>query len=226
MNIADDRCNIENAKANALTHLDAAYNLAFCLMQDQLLAEELVEKAYLRLFRALELRNTVAIKVSLLQAVHALTRDHDRDRDLERERIAATPSLPIAALACDMLAGLVRLPCRLRVALILHDQECLSYADIATVTGVTADDVMSRIALGRRQLLTQSRSAAHSSRPEFDFGDHPSGDHNGSLPSLSNQAALPITKLRPAGRNSCCGDLHQHGSDLSSLPAQSKPGNL
>jgi RNA polymerase sigma-70 factor (ECF subfamily) len=151
-------------------HLDAAWRLARWLTGNGAEAEEVVQDACLRAWRA---QSRVAVEDSrawLLAIVRNTAwtrlRDarrrtgnivplHEAGRDVER---AAAPGPgPEAALAgaqrADLLhRALAGLPPAFREVVVLRDLEDCSYAEIAAVIGIPVGTVMSRLARGRRRL--------------------------------------------------------------------------
>jgi RNA polymerase sigma-70 factor (ECF subfamily) len=173
-----------------LPHLDGAYNLARYLTRDATLAEDVVQDAVLRAYRAFDqfrggsprawlfmiVRNCASTALSgnrgsLALVVHESSLDEERVRQLrEHPDPAATPE--DSAIQADE-AGLVRaaieaIPEPFREAVVLRDLEELSYAQIGEVTGVPIGTVMSRLARGRamlaKELLPAVKADAEQSR--------------------------------------------------------------
>jgi RNA polymerase sigma factor (sigma-70 family) len=162
-------------EAQALPHLDAAYNLARWLSRSPADADDIVQDAMLRAFRAFEQFRGENIRPWLLTIV----RNCWRNRAVDRHRRGHDP-LPDAddqALTFDgpdpetqalhasegrleaMIAGL---PEDFRTVLILREMEDLSYREIAEATGAPIGTVMSRLARARALLKDQwLAEAAH-----------------------------------------------------------------
>lgn len=158
----------------AVIHMDAAYNLAYWLVRDRDDAEDVVQDAYLRAFRAFDGVTGKDIKPWLLTIVrHVAYRwlsvrkrrsnvvplDGAIPGDDDERAIEVASDAPSAE---DMLVGradqalvrsaLAELPPAFREVIVLREFEELSYRDIAEVTGMPVGTVMSRLARGRDQL--------------------------------------------------------------------------
>ena len=156
-------------EAQALPHLDAAYNLARWLARSQTDAEDIVQDAMLRAFRAFDGFRGGEIRPWLLAIVRNCWRDagaaQARRRqiglsDAEADRVATDAAGPddLAAAASDarLLDALIAaLPEEFREVLILREMEDLSYREIAEATGVPIGTVMSRLARARGLLRAQ-----------------------------------------------------------------------
>ncbi len=164
----DERRQFEQA---TLPHLDAAYNLARWLTQDEHAAEDVVQEAYLRAAQYFSSFRGGGGRAWLLSVVRRATFDwlkkqrkqmavefnedvHDRGDD------SANPEF-VAIQKCDqerVRHALEELPPPLREVIVLRELEGLSYLEIAAVTESPVGTVMSRLSRGRRQL--QGRLAA------------------------------------------------------------------
>ena len=151
-------------------HLDAAYNLARWLAREPGDADDVVQEAMLRAWRAYDGRRGADAKPWLLaivrncflSAAERRTREAGRRADGDAEaRLAAVPAPeadgPLAASmraqetrALD--AALGALPADFREVLVLRELEDLSYREIATVLEVPVGTVMSRLARARGAL--------------------------------------------------------------------------
>jgi RNA polymerase sigma factor (sigma-70 family) len=157
-----------------MPHIDAAYNLAQWLTGNRTDAEDVVQEASLRAFRAVRgfaggsarawvlsiVRNTAyswlhknrpaaVVTVEDLEAVeaaHAKPGDPDADTP-EAALIAKTD-------AEQLRAAIAALPTPFRETLVLRHIEGLDYREIAKVIDVPIGTVMSRLARGRRRLLS------------------------------------------------------------------------
>lgn len=162
--------------ALALPHLDAAYNLARWLTRSDADAEDLVQNAFLRAFKASDGYRGGDARAWLLTIVRHTFYTDLRDRHRERgdvgfdeelhgsggddgpESSYAVGSDP-ARLAAIRDAGdavnraLARMPPAFRDVLVLKEMDDLSYKQIAQVVGVPIGTVMSRLARARKQLL-------------------------------------------------------------------------
>lgn len=145
-----------------LPHMDAAYNFARYLARDPVAAEDIVQDAFLRAFRAFDSWRGEAAKAWLLAIVRNAFVDWVKAN--RRELVTAdiedvnidpdTPeSLLLQARDVAMLRTTVeRLPEPFREALVLRELEELSYKEIALITAVPIGTVMSRLARARQML--------------------------------------------------------------------------
>jgi RNA polymerase sigma-70 factor (ECF subfamily) len=153
-------------EAQALPHLDAAYNLARWLSRSPVDAEDIVQEAMLRAFRGFDGFRGGDAKPWLLTIVRncwrnssATARRHghvplpDNENDLPPSEAADPESLAISAGENRQLnAMLAMLPTEFREVLILREMEDMSYRDIAAVTCAPMGTVMSRLARARAML--------------------------------------------------------------------------
>jgi len=157
----DDRR--QRFEALALPHLDAAYNLARWLSRSPADADDIVQDAMLRAFRAFDGFRGGDIKAWLLTIVRncwASAGAASRRRahtSLEDEILVADGADPEQSA---MQAGTRRrldeliaaLPPEFREVVILREMEDLSYREIAEITGTPIGTVMSRLARARALL--------------------------------------------------------------------------
>jgi len=167
---------VNDFDTEALPHIDAAYNLAFWLVRNQADAQDVVQDAYLRAFKAYRQFNGGDIRPWLLTIVRnvayrwlsvrkrsanvvsiedALT-DRDGNSRPAFEPASEEPSAE-DVLISDAERSLVRralteLAPAFREVIVLRELEGLSYQDIASVTGIPAGTVMSRLSRARAQL--------------------------------------------------------------------------
>ncbi len=155
-------------------HLSRAYNLARLLVGNSADAEDLVQEAVLRAFRALDGFHGGDNKTWLLVIVRNacysfLGRKRGTDNVVEFEEeqhSSATPSATpeavvlLTADAADLRRAIQELPPEFRETLMLREMEELSYRQIAEVTGVPIGTVMSRLARARHLLRTRLRQPA------------------------------------------------------------------
>jgi RNA polymerase sigma-70 factor (ECF subfamily) len=156
-------------EALALPHLDAAYSLARWLSRSPTDADDIVQEAMVRAFRAFDSLRGESVRPWLLAIVRncwrsrageALRRGHaplsevderalaSEGPDPETEAVRASDGRRLRALIAD-------LPEDFRTVLVLREMEDLSYRDIAEVTGAPIGTVMSRLA--RARTLLKSR---------------------------------------------------------------------
>jgi RNA polymerase sigma-70 factor (ECF subfamily) len=158
----DERRQFEQA---TLPHLDAAYNLARWLTQDEHAAEDVVQEAYLRAARYFGSFRSGNGRAWLLGVVRRASFDwlakqraqvalvynedvHDRGDESSNPEFLAIRKCE-EALVRQALDELVP---QLREVIVLRELEGLSYQEIAAVTEVPIGTVMSRLSRGRQQL--------------------------------------------------------------------------
>jgi len=148
-----------------MPHLDAAFNLARWLTCDQHDAEDVVQEAYLRVYRFFEgfhgedgrswllavVRNTC---YTWLKRNRPPTPSVSFDETLHGADDSFNPETPLLQGAARELLhqALAELPTEFREAVVLRELEGLSYKEIAAVTDVPLGTVMSRLARGRGML--------------------------------------------------------------------------
>ncbi len=156
-------------------HMDAAFNLAFWLVRSVPDAEDVVQEAYMRAFRAFEGFTGTDAKPWLLAIVrnvayrwlsnrrrsaNVISLDevfggHGEEHAVAQ--IASQDPTPEAHLIGEVDCNLVRkalseLPPIFREIVVLREIEGLAYRDISRVTGAPIGTVMSRLARGRKEL--------------------------------------------------------------------------
>jgi RNA polymerase sigma factor (sigma-70 family) len=152
-----------------MPHIDEAYRLAHWLTGNRTDAEDVVQDASLRAFRAIReyaggnarswvlsiVRNTAYswLRKNRSSAV-VIVEDLEA---VERER--AEPVEPEASLiakadAEQLRTAIAALPMPFRETLVLRDLEGLDYREIAEATQVPIGTVMSRLARARRKLMS------------------------------------------------------------------------
>jgi len=157
-------------------HLDAAYDLAKWLTRDAVMAEEIVQEAYLRAYRFFDsfrgeegrawvlaiVRNTC---FSMLEKEPPASRFETFDEIVHGGAFDPMPSPEEAALAREATTqvrdAVAALPLDFRETIVLRELHGLSYKEIAAVTDAPIGTVMSRLARGRLLL-----AKALGSRPE------------------------------------------------------------
>jgi len=161
----------EEFERRVLPLLPAAYNLARWITRHPQDAEDAVQDALLRAFRAFDGFQGDDAKPWLLAIVRNTCRTAFRRGERWRNVIPLDLAFrgPSAAREADdapppdvsaqgridgarMLAAIERLPDGLRETLVLREMEELSYAEIATVTEVPIGTVMSRLSRARARL--------------------------------------------------------------------------
>ena len=161
-----DAARRERFEVQALPHLDAAYNLARWLCRSPADADDIVQEAMLRAWRAFDGVRGADIKPWLLTIVRNCWRNSGADT----KRRAHTPlpdedisPLPAEAANPEQAAieasqgrklseAVALLPDEFREVLILREMEDLSYREIAEITKAPIGTVMSRLARARALL--------------------------------------------------------------------------
>jgi RNA polymerase sigma-70 factor (ECF subfamily) len=162
-------------EAEALPHLDAAYNFARWLARSEADAEDIVQDAMLRAFKAFGNFRGENPRPWLLAIVRNcwLSRMGDPKRKLtlggdQLETMASEASDPeedaVQSSECRRLKMIIALlPDEFREVLVLREMEDLSYQQIAETLGIPIGTVMSRLARARG-LLREKWSEAHELR--------------------------------------------------------------
>jgi RNA polymerase sigma-70 factor, ECF subfamily len=172
--MSDRRARFE---AQALPHLDAAYNLARWLARPPLDADDIVQDAMLRAFRAFDSFRGDNVKPWLLSIVrNCFLTAAGRSRrtrtvpiELDGETATGDPALVVdapdpemAAICADegrwLGAAVAELPREFREVLVLREMEDLSYREISQIAGAPIGTVMSRLARGRGMLRERWQS--------------------------------------------------------------------
>lgn len=172
-------------RAAILPHMDAAYNFARYLARDPTAAEDIVQEAFLRAFRAFPTWRGGAPKAWLFAIVRncfldwaagrsgagkvlvdegslspaqadALANVADPDQDSPEEALVRRRE------AETLRAVIENLPEPFRETLVLRELEELSYKEIAALTAAPIGTVMSRLARARQMLcdMLQPQGAA------------------------------------------------------------------
>ena len=160
----------------ALPHMAAAYNLAFWLVRNRADAEDVVQDAYLRAYRAFASFKGDDMRPWLLKIVRNVALSWLGNRNSARnvisfdealsQRVTEAPgtmqvaddepspeTLLISADERNQLKrALAELPAVFREALVLREFEALSYREISTVIGAPIGTVMSRLSRAREEL--------------------------------------------------------------------------
>ena len=162
-------------EAQALPHLDAAYNLARWLSRSPVDADDIVQDSMLRAFRAFDGFRGENIKPWLLAIVRNCSRNNASDarrrghtslpEDGAEPLVCDAPDPEVEALRASESRRLndviALLSDEFREVLVLREIDDLSYREIAEVTGTPIGTVMSRLARARAMLrdkwLTEER---------------------------------------------------------------------
>jgi RNA polymerase sigma-70 factor (ECF subfamily) len=158
----------------ALPHKDAAYNLAYWIVRNADDAEDVVQDAYLRAFRAFDGFKGEAMRPWLLaivrNAAFRVLLDRKRannvvsfdfiyaaDDSVDGADFASPDPSAEAVLISEgearrLYAALAELPLAYRDIVVLREMENLSYGEIAEIAGIAIGTVMSRLSRGRALL--------------------------------------------------------------------------
>ena len=180
-----------------MPHLQAAHDLARWLMRHPQEADDAVQEAYLRAFRAFDgyaggnarawilaiIRNTCMTRLSRLRSnskvvlldVATLDRDPATAEALRDPARAADDMLVSENDRKRVHAALKKLPEFYREVLIMREFDELSYREISDVIGISVGTVMSRLSRGRarmRALLSDEEQTDTSSNRRAENDDH------------------------------------------------------
>jgi len=159
----------------ALPHLGAAYNLARWLVRDEHIAQDMVQEAYIRALKYFNgfrggdirpwllsiVRNTCYTWLQgKRQGKEPLEFDENRDSAAHESAFGSADNNPEAMLLSKQESlrvnfAISSLPPVFREVLVLRELEGMSYDEIATVAGIPAGTVMSRLARARTMLRAE-----------------------------------------------------------------------
>lgn len=163
-----------------LPHLDEAYRLARWLTGNANDAEDVVQDAAIRAFRAVaasDVTNPRAWSLTIVRNTAHSWMMKNRPKDVvysddiaasehrfqQGADVAAEPTPEDAAIlkatAEEVRRALAALPALFREIVVLRDVHDLSYRDIAAVTHLPIGTVMSRLSRGRQMLTVSLRHA-------------------------------------------------------------------
>jgi len=151
-----------------LPHLDAAYNLARWLLRNDQDAEDAVQDAYLRAYKAASrfrggdgkawlmtiLRNVCYTKIKKSRS-HGTPEPFDEEIHQAAGQSEMRDAFRQKANAETLQRALEKLPDDFREIIVLHDIEGLAYKQIATIIGIPIGTVMSRLARARGRLRVE-----------------------------------------------------------------------
>lgn len=156
-----------------MPHLDAANNLARWLARDRDLADDVVQDAMVRAFRAFDHVRGEDAKPWVLQIVRNCYRtaiaqrkrralvplpDEDNASTITAEDADPETTAVNSGEARKLEALIAALPEEFRETLVLREMEELSYREIADAVGVPIGTVMSRLARARAMLREKWRN--------------------------------------------------------------------
>jgi RNA polymerase sigma factor (sigma-70 family) len=149
-------------------HLDAGYRLAHWLTGSRAEAEEVVQEACLRAWRAARtepanprawllaiVRNAAWTRLRRAGAGQNVVPFEEAARELDRTSAAQSGAEAVVAArqrGAALRRALTALPAPFREVVVLRDVEDLSYREIAAALDLPVGTVMSRLARGRRRL--------------------------------------------------------------------------
>jgi len=159
---------------SVLPHMKAAFNLAYWIVRSREEAEDVVQDAFLRAFRAFSRFDGAAPRPWLLTIVRnvAYRALQSRNRagnvmllsddlqsvgsDAVREVPSPEPSAEMLLVAASererLLSALAELPLAYREVVMLRELDGLTYSEIARAVAVPVGTVMSRLSRGRAEL--------------------------------------------------------------------------
>jgi len=159
-----------------LQHRSSAFNLAYWILQSREDAEDAVQDAYVRAFRAFDTFAGADARAWLLAIVRNVAYSFLDARKRSRNLITLSKELSLgdgvdavsqepSPEACVivqegrqlLLDALTRLSPAHRDILVLREMEGLSYAEISQITGSAIGTVMSRLSRARAELLRSVR---------------------------------------------------------------------
>jgi RNA polymerase sigma factor (sigma-70 family) len=167
-------------------HLDDAYALARWFARDRADADDILQEACVRAFRAIRsfaggstrawfltiVRNTAITWLKQNRVVGLVGLDDlSADERLHAEQggngaeHSPTPEAELiaSAHAAQLVRLIAALPVEFRETLVLRDIQGLNYREVAEITGAPLGTVMSRLARARRRLIAQIKAAEASS---------------------------------------------------------------
>ena len=161
--------------AVVVPHLDDAFALARWLTSNRTDAEDVVQEACLRAYRAIStfaggnprawvltivrhtaytwLRRNRSASLVMVDDLEAVERTHTDPGDQEKP----TPETELIAKAdaARLESAIAELPAPFKETLVLRDVQGLDYREIAQITDVPIGTVMSRLARARRRLVAR-----------------------------------------------------------------------
>ena len=159
-----------------IRHRNSAFNLAYWILQSREDAEDAVQDAFVRAFRAFDTFAGTGPRAWLLAIVRNVAYNALDARKRSRTVITLSEDLtvgdgvdavsqepsPEAVVIVQqgqqlLLEALTKLPPIHRDMLVLREMEGLSYAEISLITGTAIGTVMSRLSRARAELLRSVR---------------------------------------------------------------------
>jgi RNA polymerase sigma-70 factor (ECF subfamily) len=148
--------------------MDAAFNLARWLLRNDADAQDAVQDAYLRAYKAFPrfrggdgkawlmtiLRNVCFTMLKKARS-HEPAEPFDEEIHQEAGQAEVREALRQNANAETLKSALEKLPVDYREIIVLHDLEGLQYKEIAATVGIPIGTVMSRLARARARLRAE-----------------------------------------------------------------------
>jgi RNA polymerase sigma-70 factor (ECF subfamily) len=162
-----------------LPHLDAAYNLARWLLRNDHDAQDAVQEACVRAWRAFDrfrggdgrawfltiVRNVCYTHLRQIRREPALEEFSD-DAHGTADNSAETKALEWRETKSELLRqALERLPAEFREVIVLHEIEGLAYREISAVAEIPLGTVMSRLARARQKLQVELLALTQGAQP-------------------------------------------------------------
>ena len=160
----------------AIRHRNSAFNLAFWILQSREDAEDAVQDAYVRAYRAFDafaggearawlpaiVRNVdYSALVARKRSRNLITLSEELSLGDSVDAVSQEPSPETAVIVQEgqqlLLDALTRLSPIHRDILVLREMEGLSYAEISQITGTAIGTMMSRLSRARAELLRSVR---------------------------------------------------------------------
>lgn len=161
------RAEAERFRALILPHLDAAYGFARYLTRDASQAEDVVQDAFLKAYRAFGGYRGGEPRAWLFAIVRSCFLSSVRSRppwtsaetapEPASDEESAETALIREGEAQGVRGAIAALPEPFRETLVLRELEDLSYRQIAEISGVPLGTVMSRLARARQMLVAALR---------------------------------------------------------------------
>jgi RNA polymerase sigma-70 factor, ECF subfamily len=155
-----------------ILHRNSAFNLAYWILQNREDAEDAVQDAYVRAFRAFDTFAGAGVRAWLLAIVRNVAYSaldaRKRSRNLNTlgeelrlgdgiDAVSQEPSPEAVIIVREgqqlLLDALARLSPVHRDILVLREMEGLTYAEISQITGTAIGTVMSRLSRARAELV-------------------------------------------------------------------------
>ena len=142
-----------------LSHLDAAYNVAYWLIQNDPDAQKIVQKAFEKACK--EFGKHADVRRCLLGFVLRGTHAWIRQRSQPEDRSPTEPIVETHGQAGleTLSRALRKLPLELREVLVLHELEGWSYQEIAAAVEIPRTAVAVRLSVARRCLRNELQPA-------------------------------------------------------------------